>query len=176
MAGNHEVKSARPANSGTAEQSRANSRTKRAYQRPTLVCYGTVKQLTNSVTGVGGDLLGRMMMSERAAKENIVRIGEHPLGFGLYLFEYKAEFASQYGFGRHFGVMADEVERVFPAAVSRDINSYRVVDYAKIGGAVEGRSLRVAHDGSEGQLDARSDRLRRRAIRTDERIANEARI
>ena len=42
------------------------------------------------------------------------RIGHHPNGFGLYLFDYKVEFQGAWGRGRQFGVMADEVESVMP--------------------------------------------------------------
>lgn len=106
---------------------------KRKYERPTLVCYGSVKQLTNAVTNAGFDGFGRMMMSERACKENVVRVGEHPMGFGLYLFDYKPEFRDAFGHGRQFGVMADEVERVCPEAVRRNRFGKMLVDYARVG-------------------------------------------
>ena len=106
---------------------------KRKYERPTLVCYGSVKQLTNAVTAAGADGGGRMMMSERACKENVKRVGEHPMGFGLYLFDYKPEFRDAFGHGRKFGVMADEVERVCPEAVRRSAAGRRLVDYARLG-------------------------------------------
>jgi hypothetical protein len=59
-------------------------------------------------------------------------VGEHTAGFGLYLFDYKAEFAA-FGTGRQFGVMADEVERVMPEAVSIGDHGYRTVNYALLG-------------------------------------------
>ena len=43
------------------------------------------------------------------SKNNVVRIGTHPLGLGLYLFDYKPEYQDRCGQGRQFGVMADEV-------------------------------------------------------------------
>lgn len=73
------------------------------------------------------------MPSDRAAKENIVRIGLHPLGIGLYLFDYKPEFHDSYGHGRQFGVMADEVESVMPVAVSFGPRGHKVVNYAMLG-------------------------------------------
>jgi hypothetical protein len=66
-------------------------------------------------------------------KENIVRIGDHPLGIGLYLFDYRPEFRDEWGHGRQFGVMADEVETVKPEAVSVHENGFKVVDYALLG-------------------------------------------
>ncbi|MBA3056247.1 MAG: tail fiber domain-containing protein [Sphingomonadales bacterium] len=65
-------------------------------------------------------------------KENIVRVGERPAGFGLYLFDYKAEF-SEFGAGRQFGVMADEVEAIVPEAVTVGSHGFRMVNYALLG-------------------------------------------
>jgi len=73
------------------------------------------------------------MPSDRLTKESIVRIGRHPLGIGLYLFDYKPEFRDLHGHGRQFGVMADEVEAVMPCAVSVHPHGYKVVDYAMLG-------------------------------------------
>ena len=68
-----------------------------------------------------------------AVKENIVRVGEHPAGIGLYLFDYTAEVRDIAGHGRKFGVMADEVAQVMPEAVSIAADGYRQVDYAMLG-------------------------------------------
>ncbi len=73
------------------------------------------------------------MPSSRAIKENIVRIGTHPLGIGLYLFDYGPEYRDRYGSGRQFGVMADEAEAVMPEAVFAHPGGYEVVDYAMLG-------------------------------------------
>ncbi len=75
----------------------------------------------------------RPCASDRNVKENIVRIGEHPLGIGLYLFDYKPAFRDQWGHGRQFGVMAQEVETVMPAAVCTHPDGYKMVDYAMLG-------------------------------------------
>lgn len=72
------------------------------------------------------------MMSDRRAKQNIVRIGEHPLGIGLYLFDYKASFRDTWGHGRQLGVMADEVEQIMPHAVTVHADGCRV-DYTMLG-------------------------------------------
>lgn len=108
---------------------------KGAYRTPTLVEYGSVRQLTGNNSGPNtGDAMAMMSTaSERALKENIARIGEHPSGYGLYLFDYKPQYRASCGQGRQFGVMADEVERFVPSAVSWHPNGYRVVNYAILG-------------------------------------------
>ena len=117
---------------------------KRCYVSPALVCYGQVRDLTQSGTGAVNEInLGkfgcfpnlkkRPCGSDRRIKENLVRVGDHPLGIGLYLFDYRPEFRDQWGHGRQFGVMADEVETVAPEAVSMHANGYKVVDYAMLG-------------------------------------------
>lgn len=57
----------------------------------------------------------------------------NPPGIGFYLFDYRPEFRDQWGHGRQFGVMADEVQAVLPEAVSVHDNVYKVVDYAMLG-------------------------------------------
>lgn len=69
--------------------------------------------------------------SDRRLKSDIVRVGTHPLGIGVY--EYTI-------FGdRERGVMADEVRDVMPGAVSRHKSGYDMVDYSMIGD-VHGRA------------------------------------
>jgi hypothetical protein len=106
-----------------------------AYSAPKLNVYGSVRELTGTFSGVGpGD--GATMMtaaSDPAVKENIVQVGAHPAGFGLYLFDYKPEFRDSFGHGRQFGVLADEVELIVPEAVGIDESGYRNVDYARLG-------------------------------------------
>lgn len=75
----------------------------------------------------------RKSASERRVKENIVQIGDHPFGCGLYLFDYRPEHRAQWGHGRQFGVMIDEVEIVMPEAVSMDPDGYKRVDYGMLG-------------------------------------------
>ena len=78
-------------------------------------------------------VIDRKPCSERRVKENIVRIGDHPLGIGLYLFDYRPEHRTQWGHGRLFGVMIDEVERVMPEAVSMHPDGYKRVNYSLLG-------------------------------------------
>jgi hypothetical protein len=119
---------------------------KRAYRRPELQTFGTVAALTQSAscneandsvsvaTCTAGSNMA-MKFSDRSAKERIVRVGTHPLGIGLYLFDYTAAVRHAYGLeaSRAFGVMADEVERVMPAAVVTHPDGYKMVDYDKLG-------------------------------------------
>jgi len=106
---------------------------KKIYQKPALKTYGLVKHLTQSAGSVNGDAGQGMMPSDRRAKENIIQVGTHPLGIGLYLFDYKPEYCEEYGFGRQFGVMADEVETLMPEAVSVHPDGYKMVNYAMLG-------------------------------------------
>lgn len=111
--------------------------TRRHYVRPLLTHYGSVSILTKGTATVGTDTgFGNSRMNNQSdirVKENIVRVGEHPLGIGLYLFDYKPEFRDQCGHGRQFGVMAHEVEQVMPEAVSLHGNGYKKVNYDMLG-------------------------------------------
>lgn len=108
---------------------------KATYSSPTLKIFGSVSNLTQNGNGTGtdGGTVGMQMMSDRITKEKIVRIGDHPLGIGLYLFDYKPEYRELSGHSRQFGVMADEVETVMPEAVSIHPNGYKMVNYAMLG-------------------------------------------
>ena len=66
---------------------------KRAYKKPALKIYGHVRELTGAGGGTAMGDAGTMMpgTSDRCVKRNIVRIGDHPLGIGLYLFDYDPE-------------------------------------------------------------------------------------
>jgi hypothetical protein len=109
---------------------------KLSYSVPALTVYGSVRDLTGDVSGGAGDMTlpaTGMGVSDPAAKENVVRVGEHAAGFGLYLFDYKPEFRDVHGHGRQFGVMADEVETIVPEAVMVNADGYRVVNYTLLG-------------------------------------------
>jgi len=115
-------------------ETQAKENPKKIYTSPRLINYGTVHSLTHSgISNANENGGGMMSQSDRMAKENIVRIGFHPLGIGLYLFDYKPEFKDPWGHGRQFGVMADEVEAVMPEAVSIHPNGYKMVNYALLG-------------------------------------------
>lgn len=91
--------------------------------------------LTGGLMGLGGSLGGAYIlasaMSDPRTKENVKAIGVMDNGLTLYSFEYKDEFKDHdlAGHGVHVGVMADEVEQVFPYAVRTLDDGYKVVDY-----------------------------------------------
>ena len=63
--------------------------------------------------------------SDIRLKENIKRIGEHPLGIGIYEFDYI--------WGEHsIGVMAQEVLNVKPSAVITHPSGYLMVNYGEL--------------------------------------------
>ena len=111
----------------------AGAQAKKAYVSPVLRTYGSVTALTMAKTSTLLDgKVFNLQKSDRRAKENIVRIGTHPLGIGLYLFDYKPEFRVQWGHERRLGVMADEVDTVRPQAVHMDADGYKMVDYGML--------------------------------------------
>ena len=106
------------------------------YRAPILSIYGRVAELTQSGTVAGTENPGsnaNKKPSSREMKENMSRVGTHPLGFGLYLFDYKAEFQVFAAHGRQFGVMIDEVIGVVPGAIGADEKGCPVVDYSMLG-------------------------------------------
>jgi hypothetical protein len=86
---------------------------------------GAGRAVSNVVSGIG------KIFSDSRLKENIKPIGVMDNGLTLYSFEYKDEVKNHPmgGQGVHVGVMADEVEKVFPYAVSTLDDGYKVVDY-----------------------------------------------
>ena len=75
-------------------------------------------------SGGGGTGGGR---SDIRLKRDIVELGRLENGIHLYRFRYK--WADQ----EYVGVMAQEVEKVVPGAVSRDTDGYLRVDYGQLG-------------------------------------------
>jgi len=107
---------------------------KRPYSRPVVKVLGKLHLLTQGTGKVVAEAGGGMRIhSDRRSKENIVRIADHPLGIGLYLFTYKPQYRDVSGHGRQLGVMADEVEAIMPEAVSVHPDGYKMVNYAMLG-------------------------------------------
>ena len=78
---------------------------------------------------LGGAALGNAkeigaMFSDRRLKSNIVRIGTHPIGVGIYEYDI-------FG-GRQIGVMAQELMEVMPEAVHQHPSGYLMVDYGRL--------------------------------------------
>lgn len=74
-----------------------------------------------------------ILASDRSIKQNIVQIGRLDNGLPIYVFEYKPEYQHDWGNGMRVGVMADEVEDVFPEAVYTHPTGYKMVNYERIG-------------------------------------------
>jgi hypothetical protein len=68
--------------------------------------------------------------SDRRLKTDIVKLGELPDNIGVYAFTYIESG------NRDVGVMADEVEKVYPDAVS-EVRGYKMVDYSYFDDALE---------------------------------------
>ena len=82
--------------------------------------------------GLGG--AGIMKYSDIRTKENIKQIHWMPNGLPVYTYEYKEEFKDHplAGHGTHTGVMAHEVEAMYPNAVITLENGYKAVDYGQL--------------------------------------------
>jgi hypothetical protein len=76
--------------------------------------------LAGSIVGAGA----KMYASDRRLKSNIVRVGTHPLGVGIYEYDIFDR--------RERGVMAQEVEKVRPEAVIEHPDGYKMVNYAAL--------------------------------------------
>jgi hypothetical protein len=114
----------------TSDHARA---VKAPYRTPRLEVLGSLRAATRGTAGMGFDAAnGMTMMSDRRTKEEILEIGRHPLGLGIYRFRYKAPYAESYGTGRRVGVMADEVAEKYPDAVCRNADGYLSVNYGRL--------------------------------------------
>lgn len=83
---------------------------------------GQANSFNSGLMGLGA--AGITAFSDRRLKSNIVRVGTHPLGIGIYAYDI---------FGRRdIGVMADEVLAVLPVAVSMHPSGFMQVDYGRL--------------------------------------------
>jgi len=78
---------------------------------------------TSGLFGLAGQLGAAALLapSDRRLKSNIVRIGTHPLGIGIYEYDIFGE--------RQRGVMAQELEQVMPEAVVEHPAGFKMVNY-----------------------------------------------
>lgn len=81
--------------------------------------------LFSGIMKIAGSVAG--MASDRRLKEDIVHIGTWPNGLPMYEFRYIN------GDRFYRGVMADDVEKVYPEAVITDSDGYKKVRYDMIG-------------------------------------------
>lgn len=80
--------------------------------------------MNSAMSGLAG---GAMMFSDRRLKKNIVKLGKWK-DYNVYRYEYIGGAEGNW----HVGVMADEVERINPAAVVMDKSGYKMVDYGRL--------------------------------------------
>jgi hypothetical protein len=91
--------------------------------------YGIQQAGNNAMTQGLFGLAGTAAMfapkfSDRRLKSNIVQVGTHPLGIGIYEYDI---------FGnRERGVMADEVAKVMPDAIVPHESGFMMVNYGKL--------------------------------------------
>jgi len=101
--------------------------------------YKAQQEAESSSSAGFGNLLGTAIGtyakfggSDIQIKQNITQIGRLDNGLPLYSFEYKPQFQDECGHGFRIGVMAQDVEKVIPDAVSVHANGYKMVDYGKV--------------------------------------------
>lgn len=83
---------------------------------------------TQGLLNLGGQIGGAAILaSDRRLKDDIKRVGTTDSGLPVYTYRYKDDPEQRY----FMGVMADEVEEVFPDAVG-DLGEYKGVDYSKV--------------------------------------------
>jgi ribosomal protein S6 len=73
--------------------------------------------------------------SDNRMKKNVKFIRKIKPGLNLYKFEYKKPFKklTGAGYGTFYGLMAQEVEKIYPKAVITENNGYKSINYSLIG-------------------------------------------
>ncbi len=74
--------------------------------------------------GAGASFIPGFGKSDYRLKSNIERVGEHPLGVGIYEYDIEGR--------RERGVMAHELALVKPEAVAIGDDGYFMVDYGML--------------------------------------------
>jgi hypothetical protein len=73
-----------------------------------------------------------MVFSDKQLKTNITKIGQLASGLNTYSWDWKEHAKELVGNQPAFGVIAQEVQKIFPQAVSMNPSGYLQVDYARI--------------------------------------------
>jgi hypothetical protein len=100
--------------------------------------YAAQQKAESEASGGFGSALGSLgaaaitKFSDIRVKQDIVQVGRLDNGFPLYAFQYKPEFRDECGHGFQIGVMAQDVEKIIPDAVSTHAGGYKMVDYGKV--------------------------------------------
>lgn len=82
----------------------------------------SINQALGGMFGIAGNFI---KYSDRRLKTDIKKVGKTDDGQAIYQYRYKG------GGGMHLGLMAQEVEKKHPDAVSKDVFGFRRVDYSK---------------------------------------------
>lgn len=89
---------------------------------------GTLGQVGQAASGIGS----LIALSDIRAKQNIQVIGRLPNGLGVYSWEWKDSAPEDARSTPSIGVLAQEVQRLIPDAVTERKDGYLVVDYSKV--------------------------------------------
>jgi hypothetical protein len=81
------------------------------------------QQDQSMMSGIGSmaGMAAMMMMSDSRLKTNVVRIGTHPIGVGIYEYDIQGK--------RERGVIAQELQQVRPDLVREHVSGYLMVNY-----------------------------------------------
>ena len=124
------VNSAQQATTAGADLMGAAGLTGQANQAAANATNAQTNAMIGGLFSLGG--AGIAKYSDIRMKENIEKVGQMANGLGIYTWDYKPEFKSIAGFGKQFGVMAQEVEKVLPYAVTTTEDGYKMVNYGLI--------------------------------------------
>ena len=98
-----------------------------------------------ALTAIGGAMsFLPFLFSDERLKKNIKEVGTTESGAKLHTYEYKG-FMAKHRPGKQVGVLAQEMEKIDPAAVRKqrgdDGKLYRAVDYSRVGRGFMGRGV-----------------------------------
>ena len=114
-----------------AEQAALNRASQEAMARTQAKAMQSAAKWQAAGSAIGGIAGGiGAAFSDISLKTNIKFENKIINHLPIYSFEYKN---SNYGLGRYIGVMAQDVEKTYPEAVSLSPEGYKMVDYSKIG-------------------------------------------
>lgn len=88
----------------------------------------SMESMANLASGVGGAIAA----SDFRVKKNIKKVGKKN-GFNIYVFEYIESLKELFGYGTYKGVMAQDILKSNPEAVTVMDNGYYGVFYDKLG-------------------------------------------
>lgn len=97
-----------------------------------LDAFNATEASKGAFAGGVGKLVGQLgsaaiTASDRRVKENVIKIGTDPRGWGIYVFDYVPGAGEE---GMQTGFMADEVEKIRPDAVLMHPSGIKMIDYS----------------------------------------------